>query len=381
MANIRSYKNFRVKLNDGTVVIDSAFSSPWIKGIRICLDDKSIVNKTTMRYICSCGHVFDGECGEKCPNCSNTEWIGIRIGGRYYYSGRWMSDGTAYYNIPEIVNGYLVVPMLSVSWDKPAGRFDIKENYYDLISVDSAGFYHLQSPTNTDQDTLMKLFDQWIDSIPVWEPVKVMENIYPYKKIQERLGVEENYAYTMISLYNMMHSVPNVSTLSEDMFFALMDRMRTVSNKVYKSLIDFYKDAKIPLAFSDIYPITGLPTDTMEKIDKLDPVVLKVMSYSLTHKHTTFRDIANMVRNDEHVDSINANPEEFAEFFRKNVIKFAGDTLEAFLYIDGNATIKDANIKKFINYCGKKNIKKDKIEKFYNHMYDGNAIKALESLL
>jgi hypothetical protein len=105
------------------------------------------------------------------------------------------------------------------------------------------------------------------------------------------------------------------------------------------------------------------------------------MSYSLTHCHTTFRDLSYIVSNDEAVAKINNYPQEFAEFFRKNVIKFAGDTLKAFEYVDGNATIKDANIRKFINYCAKKNIKKDKIEKFYNNMYDGNAIKALESLL
>lgn len=381
MASIRSYKEFKLTQVDGSVSINEGFSNKWVPGICITLDDKSIVSKTTVRRICGCGHVFDGSDTEKCPMCQNDKWIFIHIGGRYYYRGRWGNDGHCYCNDPELIDGRLVTPVISASWDKASNRFNIVEQYYDLVSISTDGFLSINSIHGLDANQLDVLFEQWIENNPAWDAVKLMENIYPCEEICKKLDIEERKIATMFTLYNIMQSIPNLTTLSPDMFYAVFDRYRTACNRRYKSLTDFYKDLKIPIAFSDIYAMTGLPNEDLSKVDKLDPVVIHAMSYSLTHCHTTYRDIASIVRTDEHVYKINDKPAEFAEFFRKNVIKFAGNTLEAFEYVDGNSTIKDANIKKFINYCGKKNIKRDKIEKFYNNMYDGNAIKALESLL
>ena len=377
---IRSYKDFKFTQIDGSVAINSAFSNKWVEGICIYFDDQSIVSKPTTRYICKCGNTFFEE-DATCPKCGNKNWTHARIGGRYYYRGRYGRDGDTYYTIPELVNGQMVVPMISVSWDKSGNRFEITESYYELITVSREGFLHLNAVDALNWNKLDEVFNEWIDDNPKWDETKLIENIYPYDHIQKALAIEENKIVTMISLYNLLRSIPNLSTLSPDMFLAVFDRTRMCSRKLYKSLTEFYKDAKIPMAFSDIYAMTGLPSEQLERIDLLDPIVLNTMSYSLTHCHTTFRDLSYIVSSDEAVSKINNNPREFAEFFRKNVIKFAGDTLRAFEYVDGNATIKDANIRKFINYCAKKNIKKDKIENFYNNMYDGNAIKALESLL
>lgn len=379
MGKIRSFIDFQFTDVDGNTVRNGAFASRWFNGVNLYIDDQYISARKMNRRICSCGNVDDEPSDVACPVCGNTSFVHLRLSsGRYYRA----NDQKVYEKITHLTDDGVYAYDIDVKYDSSKG-FVLQEEKYSILRVDN-GFYY-SNAFHVDQQDAICNFLQYVNTRPEWTPALNMLVAYPTELIAKLDKHRDNDVMTVcINYYNMQRSIPGIETVSPDLFMSIYQKFICMSNSMYNSLQDFYKSAKAPLALSDIYGVVGLPNSDLSNLDKLDNRIVRAVSYALVHRHTAYSEVEPIFRTQDDVDQMNEYAVEFAEFFRKNIVKFSSRTWEAFKYINSeyNATsIKDANIKKFARYASKKGIKNDKITQFADLMYAGNAIEALEALL
>jgi hypothetical protein len=185
----------------------------------------------------------------------------------------------------------------------------------------------------------------------------------------------------MILLQNVYNCIPNVENLSEDLFFAILDKFPTTSG-TFASLSEFYKKCDVPMALADLYGILGVPRRmSLSGIDKLHPTIVMAIQYALLHHHITYNDLSFI--SSANIDMLNDNCYEFADYFRRNALKFGANIYDAYLYVseEGTTNIKEANMLKFAEYLRSKKFKEPKLCEFSKMMESGDAIAALKALL
>lgn len=382
MGKIRSFIDFVYTDVDGKTVKNDAFASRWFNGVNMFIDDKYISARKMNRRICSCGNVDDVAGDEPCPVCGNTDFKRIRLNSGRWYRG---SEQRVYERMPHLVDNGIVSYFIDVQWDSTHNYFKLQETAYEVLKMDANGFYS-SVLSYVDKDETRQLFMKYASTRKEWEPALNLLATYPVETIEtleKCRGKDCDVMNVCINYYNMAYAIPNISAVSPDLFYSIYSKFITSSNRVYSSIQDFYKNVKAPMSLAEIYGIAGLPNGDLSMLDAIDAHVVNAVAYALVHRHVTYPELENMFRSQD-VDEINSYGVEFAEFFRKNIIKYSSRTLEAYRYINSeyNASgIKDANIKKFARYAEKKGIKKDKVIKFADLMYEGDAIDALKALL
>lgn len=380
MSKIRSFLDFVYTDVDGQTVKNDAFVSRWFDGVNLFIDDNSISPRKFNRRICKCGNVDDLTPDQPCESCGNTNFKSISLSSNPWHRDR---DQKVYEKTTHLTDDGVVGYYIDIQWDDKKHCFMLVEHEYDVLQCNN-GFYTPVVAHVDLQDATSK-FMQYIKSKQEWSQALDMLVMYPVECIQNlNKRVYNNDVMSIcINYYNMYYAIPNITSVSPDLFMAIYEKFISISNRKYASLQDFYKESKCPLVLSDIYGIAGLPSGDLRVIDELDETIVRAISYALIHKHVQYNELESVFRKQD-ITLINSYGVEFAEFFRKNIIKYSSRTWAAFLYINSeyNATgIKDANIKKFAKYAEKKGIKKDKIIKFADLMYEGDAIEALKSLL
>ena len=380
MGKIRSFIDFEYTDVDGNTVRNDAFASRWFTGINMFIDDKYISARKMNRRICSCGNVDDSALDEPCPVCGNTDFQRIKLSSGRWYRG---SEQRVYEKATHLVDNGLVSYYIDAQWNCSRNCFTLKETKYEVLKFEN-GFYSAVM-SYVDREETEKLFMKYVSTRKEWEPALNLMATYPVETIAalEKNGRNCTPMQVCISFYNLAYAIPQITAVSPDLFYAIYSKFVTSSNRAYSSIQDFYKQVKAPMCLSEIYGIAGLPNGDLLMLDAIDARVVNAVSYALVHRHVTYHELESMFHSKD-VDEINSYGVEFAEFFRKNIIKYSSRTLEAYRYINSeyNASgIKDANIKKFARYAEKKGIKKDKVIKFADLMYEGDAIDALKALL
>lgn len=380
MGKIRSFLDFVYTDVDGNVVKNGAFVSRWFDGVNLFIDDKYISARKFNRRICKCGNVDDLAPDQPCESCGNTDFKNINLSSGRWYRSR---EQRVYEQKTHLTDDGVVGYYIDIQWDSTKNCFVLVEHKYDVLKYDN-GFY-TPVVSNVDLQDATSNFMKYVKSRPEWSQALDMLATYPVECIQNlnKRGYHDDVMSVCINYYNMYYAIPNIQSVSPDLFIAIYEKFISIVNRKYESLQDFYKESKCPLSLSDVYGIAGLPNCDLLAIDDLDETIIRAISYALIHKHVQYHELDGIFHKQD-IPLINSYGVEFAEFFRKNIVKYSSRTWAAFLYIDSeyNATgIKDANIKKFARYAEKKGVKRDKIVKFADLMYEGNAIEALQSLL
>ena len=383
MAKIRSFVDFVYTDVDGNSVKSDAFASRWFNGVNIYIDDKYISARKMNRRICSCGNVDDVALDEPCPVCGNTDFKRVKLNSGRWYRG---SEQRVYERATHLDNG-LVSYYIDIQWNEMLNAFTLNETRYEVLKNEN-GFYAAVL-SYVDREEAEKLFMQYVKGRKEWETALNLLTTYPVETIEmlDKNGRGCTPMQVCINYCNMAYAIPQITMVSPDLFYSIYSKFIVSSNKAYSSIQDFYKQVKAPMCLSEIYGIAGLPSGDLLVLDELDARIVNAISYALVHKHVTYQELENMFggyNKDNMISEVNNYGVEFAEFFRKNIIKYSSRTLEAYRYINSeyNATgIKDANIKKFARYAEKKGVKKEKIVKFADLMYEGDAIDALKALL
>lgn len=375
MAKIRSYNKFSCINQNGEVSTD-AINIEGFEGFRISIDIDGTAKR--VRRICECGNMDDGST-DGCEQCHNTTFYPITL-----RKSRWHSyDCRVYDSNPRVRNDMLVARFADFQWDETRECFIIQEMFMDtIVKVD--GCYNLNY-YNIDSKSFDKAFVDYVQNRPEWANAMSLWERYPATSEEASGGYRAcaNNAERITGYYNILATIPDIDKVPENEFRAIYTRFVSTSHKKYTSIMDFYKQNKIPCSLSSIYCIVGVPSSDLSKIDSLDPAIIKAISYALVHNQVTYHELDCMLRWTD-VTPFNEKAVEFAEFFRKNIVKYSSNVWEAFQYVDctpGAVNMKDANIRKFVNYAVKKGIKRDKAYNFADLLDRGQGVEALKALI
>lgn len=370
MANIRSYNKFEYHFMDGTIAQNEPVNT-FISGLSVHIDDKSISATPKSRNICfACGSVFEGS---KCT-CGNSDFYGVGIRGRYWH--RREDDafsGTCYINGNNIVSR-----KLSIDWDVVKNAFVIQEMEYDILSINSERI--TANKHNLNRDVFASVFNQYVQR-PEWDGMRVLLARFPLDVYNKKNNSDCDLASYMMLLQNVYNCIPNVENLSEELFHAIINKFPSTSGK-FDSLAEFYQKCDVPMALADLYGILGVPScSSLSNIDKLHPTIIMAIQYALLHHHITYNELSFIGQ--ANIDMLNDNCYEFADYFRRNALKFGSKIYDAYLYVieEGTTNIKEANMMKFVGYLRSKKFKEPKICEFSKNMENGDALAALKALL
>lgn len=375
MAKIRSFNKFSA-MNEFGEVSTSGFPFKGFNGFRIDLDMDTTAKR--VRRICKCGNVDDGAV-DACSECGNNVFSPVTI-----RESRWHTyDARVFDPTPIIKDDKIVARFIDFTWDKFAECFVLKEMFMDILTQ-SKECYSLNY-YNVDSNAFNAIFQEYVSSRSEWSKALALFARYPLTAEDKTTSYRQTAAEAerITGYYNILATMPGIDQVPENEFRAIYSRFIVTSGKKYTSIMDFYKQNKIPCSLSSIYSITGIPTSDLSKLDNLDPAIIKAISYALIHEQVTYYELDCIFRYAD-VDKFNEKAVEFADFFRRNIVKYGNDIWEAFEYIDEtpNAkSIKDANLRKFINYAVKKGVKRDKAYSFADLLDGGQGIEALKTLI
>lgn len=369
MANIRSYNNFEFCTLDGVRTQNTPVNTV-INGISVLIDDKSISATSKSRHICFvCGNVFDGS--DICE-CGNNDFPHVTL-------GRWRrSDECAYSRTCYIKNNNIKSIKVGIKWDIARNLFEIWEEEYDVLVMynDRLTAYKANIPA----DNYKKVLNEFVKR-PEWDGMNRLLTKYPLEKYDPQTNYHFDETDYMLLLQNVYNCIPNVENLSTELFYAVLHRFIGTSGK-FESLTEFYKKNDIPLALADLYGILGIPAvNSLSKLDKLHPSIVMAIQYALLHQHINYNDLQFL--SSANIDVLNDNCYVFADYFRRNALKFGSKIYDAFQYVqqEGTTNIKDANMIKFTEYLRSKKFKENKIYDFAKGMESGDAIAALKALV
>lgn len=368
MANIRSYNNFEFSSLDG-VQITNAPVNTVINGVSVLIDDKSISATPKNRHICfKCGGVYDADICE----CGNGDFPRITL-------GRWRhSDEYAYSKTCYIKDNNIKSVKIGVQWNIARNLFEIYEEEYDVLTIYNDRVTAYKS--NIPAENYCKVLEEFVKRSE-WDGMNRLLSKFPYEEYDPQTSYNFDKTDYILLLQNVYNCIPNVENLSRELFYAILHRFVGTSGK-FESLTEFYKKNDIPLAIADLYGILGIPSvSSLGKIDKLHPSIIMAIQYALLHQHIIYNDLQFL--SNANIEVLNDNCYVFADYFRRNALKFGGKVYDAFLYVqqEGTTNIKDANMIKFTEYLRSKKFKENKIYDFAKNMESGDAISALKALV
>lgn len=366
---IRSLNNFEYCDLNGTVTRNSAIPT-FVSGLAIFIDDAGIASTKKSRTICfKCGNVFEGD---KCT-CGNSNFASVGLRGRYWRR----SDDQAHDKVCYIKDNTIKSRTLKLDWNPSKNAFVITEEEYDILTINNDRICANRVYVN---ETFGQVFEEYVKSSD-WDGMRILLNKYPLDHFNARNNSDYDCSSYMIILQNIYNCIPNVENLSENLFYAILDKFPSTSGK-FASLAEFYKKCEAPMALADLYSVLGVPSTTsLLNIDKLHPSIIMAIQYALIHHHITYHDLSFI--SSANIDVLNDNCYVFADYFRRNALKFGAKVYDAYLYVteEGTTNIKDANMLKFTNYLRTKKFKENKINDFAKNIENGDAVAALKSLL
>jgi hypothetical protein len=343
----------------------------FIQGLAVYIDDKSISATTKSRNICfACGSVFEGS---TC-SCGNSTFLSVGIRGRYWRR----RDDDAFSGTCYIKDNTIVSRKLTIDWNPAKNAFVIKELEYDILTVNNdrliAHKHHL------DAENFTSVLNEYVRR-PEWDGMRILLDRFPLDTYNKKNNSDYDISSYIIALKNLYDCIPNVENLSDELFYAIFDKFPTTSGK-FTSLAEFYKRCDVPMALADLYGILGVPDcSSLSNIDKLHPTIIMAVQYALLHHHITYNALSFI--SSANIDVLNDSCYEFADYFRRNALKFGSKIYDAYLYVkeEGTTNIKDANMSKFTGYLRTKKFKENKICDFAKKMESGDAIAALKALV
>ena len=366
---IRSLNNFEYCDLNGTVIRNSAIPT-FVSGLAIFIDDAGIASTKKSRTICfKCGNVFEGD---KCT-CGNSNFASVSLRGRYWRR----SDDQAFDEVCYIKDNTIKSRKLKLDWNPAKNAFVITEEEYDILTINNG---RICAHRTYVKETFEQVFEEYVKSSD-WDGMRILINKYPLDHFNARNKSDYDCSSYMIELQNVYNCIPNIENLSEDLFYAILDKFPPTSG-TFTSLAEFYKKCDVPMALADLYGILGVPAcSSLSNIDKLHPTIIMAVQYALLHHHITYNDLSFI--SSANIDVLNDSCYEFADYFRRNALKFGSKIYDAYLYVkeEGTMNIKDANMIKFTGYLRTKKFKENKICDFAKKMESGDAIAALKALV
>ena len=348
---IRSLKDFQITIG-GRTFTNEAWESDWFKGIYITIDDKNISTTAKGRRICSCGNVDDQYDGS-CPKCGNTTWFKTRI-GRWGYR----NHDDANNRVPQVVDDSILGISMKCEFNTKTKQFVMKEVIYDVLE-NKGGFYSLNDHT-IDAKLLNNVFDEYIADKPDWDNMRKLLQMYPADTIKEWMSwVPESTKDVKVLLYNIYKAIPGIDLVSRELFRAILESFVRQQNTCHKSVNDFLKFIKAPIALSEVYPIMGLPQHCdLMVLDQCNQDFVDVIIHALLHNRITFQELYTMLSG-HNAEEINLYGFDLTDFVRRNIVKHGSQTYKAFIsvYSTSKTNMKEANLARLDAYCKKKGIK------------------------
>jgi hypothetical protein len=162
-----------------------------------------------------------------------------------------------------------------------------------------------------------------------------------------------------VLLYNIYKAIPGIDLVSRELFRAILESFVRQQNTCHKSVNDFLKFIKAPIALSEVYPIMGLPQHCdLMVLDQCNQDFVDVIIHALLHNRITFQELYTMLSGHD-AEEINLYGFDLTDFVRRNIVKHGSQTYKAFIsvYSTSKTNMKEANLARLDAYCKKKGIK------------------------
>lgn len=384
LRNYKSYTYYDENGNAHDTLMTTDIKGMYITDMRIA--DSAPIN----RRICCCGNVdapTREDMNTPCPRCGNTSFE-VPGGNNYYWTRKYAHRNFNVDNV-FIINNEVYYQSYVVEFLPISKSIKIQQIHQCCASIGKRnnipGYVDCSVPTGVSINKILEqvqvlLFDNTV--------MKTVIALCEQNKGDDANPVINGHcASTVLSLYNMVTIAPFMQSMDFDSIIKLkktwFNKLHAADLKIYRSFLEIENRNKLSVSLRDMIPVLGIIENT-QHLDNLNDGMINALKYAIMHRYIDSDDIKKLLKNEGSIiDKINEWGPGFTDFFRRNVVLYGRETIEAYehLLMTGASNMKEDTLIRLEAYLEKKKYKDNQIKKFEEEFLNGDPIAAMKALV